>query len=118
KLSPTLFKLAGLLGLPPQNKTIIRYFITTSSAFREFVRGRESEFDPELIKTIMALPFAKFVWIVELATASDWAKGQISTRAVLDATASLREKWPFWLFHSRTKDLVFDRNIMGADGDP
>ena len=71
----------------------------------------------QIVKTIMTLPFAKFIWIVELATADDWAKGQISARAVLDATASLREKWPFWLFHSRTKALIFQRNIMGADGD-
>jgi hypothetical protein len=118
KLSPILFKLAKALNLPSQNKTLIRYFIATNSTFRKFIRERGSEFDPKLIQTIMALPFAKFIWIVELATAEDWAKGQISARAVLDATASLKDNCPFWLFHSRTAAFVFDRNLKGADGDP
>jgi hypothetical protein len=100
--------------LPPKNKTILRYFITTGSALRSFMRSRESEFDPKLLETVMTLPFAQFVWIVELATAADWATGQISARAVLDATASLREPMPFWLFHSRTKALVFDRSGVRA----
>jgi hypothetical protein len=113
-LAPTLFKLGALLGLPPKEKTILRYFITTGSALRSFMRKRESEFDPKLLKTVMTLPFAQFVWIVELATATDWATGQVSARAVLDATASLRETMPFWLFHSRTKALVFDRRSVGA----
>jgi hypothetical protein len=115
RLAPTLFKLAPLLGsLPPEKEVILRYFITTGSALRRFVRLRESEFDPKLIETIMTLPFAQFVWIVEIATADDWAKGQISARAVLDATASLREIMPFWLFHNRTNALVFDRSRVGA----
>jgi hypothetical protein len=62
----------------------------------------------------MTLPFAQFVWIVELATADDWANGGISARAVLDATASLREVMPFWLFHNRKQALVFDRSTVGA----
>jgi hypothetical protein len=114
RLAPTLFKLGRFLGLPPKNKTILRYFITTGSALRSFMRSRESEFDPKLLKTVMTLPFAQFVWIVELATAGDWATNQICARAVLDATASLREPMPFWLFHSRTKALVFDRSAVGA----
>ena len=115
RLAPTLFKLGSLLGLPPKNKTVLRYFITTGSALRSFMRKRESEFDPKLLKTVMTLPFAQFVWIVEVATASDWAKGYISARAVLDATASLREVMPFWLFHSRTKALIFDRSKVGVN---
>ena len=62
----------------------------------------------------MTLPFAQFVWIVEIATAADWAAGQISARAVLDATASLREVMPFWLFHNRTQALIFDRSKVGG----
>lgn len=115
RLAPTLFKLAPLIdGLPSPDEVILRYFITTGSALRRFVRERASEFDPKLIETIMTLPFAQFVWIVEIATRDDWNKGQISARAVLDATASLREILPFWLFHNRTKALVFDRSKVGA----
>lgn len=115
QIAPTLFKLGAVLGgLPPEDETIIRYFITTGSALRSFMRGRESEFDPKLIEIVMSLPFAQFVWIVEFSTVNDWGIGQISARAVLDATASLRDLMPFWLFHTRTNALVFDRNTVGA----
>jgi hypothetical protein len=115
RLAPTLFKLGGVLGLPPQDQTIIRYFITTGSALRHFVRERESEFDPKLVATIMTLPFAQFVWIVEFATEPQWAVGQIAARAVIDATASLREVMPLWLMHSRTQALVFNRLTVSLD---
>jgi hypothetical protein len=114
-LAVTLFKLGRVINLPKPEETLIRYFITTGSELRRFIRERESEFDPQLIEVIMTLPFAQYVWIVELGTAEDWAKGQISARAVLDATASLREVMPFWLFHSRTQALVFDRTMVGTN---
>ncbi len=67
RISPTIFKLANAIGLPPEDDTVIRYFITTGSAFRHFVRNRSSEFDPKLIEVVMSLPFAQFVWVVEIA---------------------------------------------------
>lgn len=115
QLAPTLFKLGAVLGLPPQDQTIIRYFITTGSAFRRFVRDHASEFDPNLIKTVMTLPFAQFVWIVEFATESQWATNQISARAVIDATASLIEFYPLWLLHSRKEALIFSREEVNPD---
>jgi hypothetical protein len=115
RLAPTLFKLGALVGMPKQEETIIRYFITTGSAFRHFVREKESEFDPNLIAAIMALPYAQFVWIVEFATESQWAVGQVAARAVVDATASLREVMPLWLLHSCTRALVFNRQTVSLD---
>jgi hypothetical protein len=115
RLAPALFKLGPVVGLPPEDKTILRYFITTGSAFRHFVRERESEFDPKLLMKIMMLPFAQFIWIVEFATEAQWAIGQVEARAVIDATASLREIMPLWLFHSRTRALVFDRQRVGTN---
>lgn len=109
KTAPALLRLGPLLELPPADKMIIRYFVTTGSGLRRFMRERESEFDPKLIQTVMALPFAQFLWVVEFATEEEWAKGQISARAVLDATASLRESMPIWLFHGRKRALIFDR---------
>ena len=115
KLAPTLFKLGMVVGLPPADETIIRYFITTGSALRRFVRKNESEFDPKLLAKIMTLPFAQFVWVVEFATEAQWALGKIEGRAVIDATASLIEDIPFWLLHGRTKALIFDRQQVGTD---
>lgn len=110
---PKLFILNALIELPPQDETIVRYFITTGSAFRNFVRGRESEFDPKLVEKIMLLPLAQFVWIVELATEDQWSKGYVAARAVIDATASLREELPFWLIHNRKRAVIFKRRVVG-----
>jgi hypothetical protein len=57
----------------------------------------------------MTLPFAQFVWVVEFATQEQWDRGLVSARAVIDATASLRELIPLWLFHSTTQAIVFNR---------
>lgn len=112
RLAPALFKLGALIDLPVETDTILRYFITTGSAFRRFVRERESEYDSKLVETVMTLPFAQFVWVVEFATQAQWNSGQISARAVIDATASLREVMPLWLLHSSTQALVFNRETV------
>ena len=116
RLAPALFTLGRALALPPKDQTIIRYFITTGSAFRSFVREHASEFDPKLMQYIMTLPYAQFVWVVEFATEEQWANGQIEARAVIDATASLREPMPLWLFHSRSQALIFSREHVGQLG--
>jgi hypothetical protein len=113
KLAPTLFALGPLVALPPPDQTVVRYFITTGSALRHFVREHESEFDPDLLAAIMQLPFAQFIWVVEFASEAQWAVGQVEARAVVDATASLREEMPLWLLHNRTDALVFDRKQVG-----
>ena len=115
RLAPTLFKLNNVIQLPDKDDCVTRYFITTGSALRMFVRKHESEFDSKLLETIMTLPFAQFVWIVEIATKAQWAVDRISARAVVDATASLREPMPLWLFHSTTRALVLDRQRMTPD---
>lgn len=115
RLAPALFRLGTVVGLPSQDETIIRYFITTGSALRRFVRKHESEFDPQLLKTIMSLRFAQFVWIVEIATESQWATNRIFARAIIDATASLREVMPLWLLHTPREALIFDRQTIGLD---
>lgn len=112
-----LFKLSKLVSLPPIEKTIIRYFLTTGSKLRSFMRSRESEFDPELINIVMSLPFAQFIWLIEYATEDQWRVGQITARAILDGTASLRENYPLWLFHGKDKALVFDRSNVGNSTD-
>ena len=68
RLAPALFKLGAVVGLPPKDETIIRYFITTGSALRRFVRNRRSEFNPKLLQIVMTLPLAQFIWVVEIAT--------------------------------------------------
>lgn len=114
-LVPKLFKLGKVVQLPPEDKTIIRYFITTGSAFRSFVRRRESEFDPQLLAAVMKLPFAQFLWIVEFATEEQWAVHQISARAVIDATASHTEHHPCWILHGLKEAMIFWRDSVSLD---
>ncbi|MGY4568034.1 MULTISPECIES: hypothetical protein [Bradyrhizobium] len=101
RLAPALLKLGPAIGLPPTNDIIIRYFITTGSSYRHFAREHASEFDPKLLQYIMTLPYAQFIWVVEFSTEEQWANARVEARAVIDATASLREPMPLWLFHSR-----------------
>jgi hypothetical protein len=63
----------------------------------------------------MKLPFAQFLWVVEFSTRTQWASNQVSARAVIDATASLTEPYPFWLFHDLGKALVFGRESVRPD---
>lgn len=114
RLAAAAFTLDGL-ELPPKEQTIIRYFITTASAYRHFMRESASEFDPRLLEAVMVLPFAQFLWIVEYATEAQWDACQITARIVLGATASLREPTPFWLFHDRRSVVIFDRQTVGVD---
>jgi hypothetical protein len=112
RLAPALFKFSGIMNLPAEKETIVRYFITTGSALRRFVREHESEYDPKLVAAIMTLPFAQFVWIIEFATDAQWQLRQVAARAVVDATASLREVMPLWLLYTRDEALVFDRQSI------
>jgi hypothetical protein len=114
-LVPKLFKIGKVVSLPPPEKAIIRYFVTTGSAFRRFVRSHESEFDQQLLAAVMKLPFAQFLWIVEFATEAQWAVNQISARAVIDATASLTEHYPYWIVHGRKEALIFGRESVDLD---
>jgi hypothetical protein len=114
RFAEALFSLGGLLTLPPQNETIIRYFVTTGSAFRTFMREHESEYDPALVETVMTLPLAQFVWVIEYANAAQWQTNQVAARAVVDATASLRDTLPFWLFHNREDALICNRRSIPA----
>ena len=82
RLAPALFKLGAVIGLPPETDTILRYFITTGSAFRRFVRKQESEYDVKLVEAVMTLPFAQFVWVVEFATQVQWDTRLVAARAV------------------------------------
>jgi hypothetical protein len=63
----------------------------------------------------MNIPFAQFVWIVELADEAQWASGQVALRAVIDATASFHETNPLWLVHSGEGAVVFDRADSSID---
>jgi hypothetical protein len=99
------------LGFDPTDLVapIVRYFLTTASHLRGFVHANRSQFDPILITTIMELSMPQFVWIIEVASESQWRAGQVELRAIVDATAGPYEDQPLFLMHDNARAYVCDR---------
>jgi len=113
----TLFSFDAFLNLPAEGDAIIRYFVTTGAAFRKFVRENQSAYDPQLFENIMNMPFAQFIWVVEIATEDDWVAQRVTARAIVDASASVTEEVPLWLFQTVERALVFNRDQVGLPPD-
>lgn len=104
-----------LLGFSPGSH-IFRYFVTTMSRLRQEVRTYASQYSPEFVQLIMDLPAAQFIWVVEFATAEEWAQRNVSARLILDATAGPSDPNPIWLAHTATNAIVFDRSEADDEG--
>lgn len=100
------------LKIPPEEDCVIRYFVTTSAAYQRFVREHIEEFDPVLARAILIWPMAQFIWVVEYATLSQWNKLQVSTRVVLDATASPVDNDMFWMYFNAEEAYLYDRSAL------
>ena len=87
-----------------------RYFITTASRLREYARHNRTNLGDRLVSLIMHLETAQFVWVVEFCSATQWQGGQVSVRAIVDATASPTDRAPIWLLHDEDVAHVFDRS--------
>lgn len=98
-----------IFDMPDGDQLLRRYFVTTISALRHYARERQSELGEVLIGLLMHLDTAQFIWIVEYASKAQWAQGHITARGIVDASASCKERYPFWLFHNGERALVFDR---------
>ncbi len=109
----TLFDFDAFLDLPAEGDAIVRYFVTTGAAYRKFVRENQSAYDPQLFENIMNMPFSQFIWVVDIATEDDWIAQRVTARAILDASASVTEEVPLWLFQTVEKALVFNRDQVG-----
>lgn len=66
---------------------------------------------------LMRLRTAQFIWIVEYATPDQWARGHISARAIIDATASERDPLPVWFAHGEQHGVLFDRSTAISNAD-
>lgn len=88
---------------------VVRYLLTTASHLRSFVHKRRSQFDPELCKIVMQLTLPQFVWLIEIGSIEQWRNGHVSTRVVVDATASPGEELPIFLMHNAVRAYFCDR---------
>ena len=103
--------------LPDERDLLRRYFIMTISALRRYARENQSQMGETLVNLLMRLKTAQFIWVVEYASASQWTRGHIAGRAIVDATASPHDKQPVWLSHNDQLAIVFDRSSAKAGAD-
>ena len=104
----------SLLGLTSENDVLRRYFISTISSLRNYARLNSSQLGEILVGLIMQLKTARFIWVVEYATRDQWERGHISSRSIVDATASPNDRQPVWLSHNDQSAIVFDRESAQA----
>ena len=107
--------LSKSLPMPPQDRLLRRYFITTISAIRRYAREYSSQLGDELVNILMRLEAAQFIWVIEYASHDQWEKGHITARAIIDATASERDPLPVWFAHGEYEGIRFDRSTAKAN---
>ena len=102
--------LRRMRGAQAEPLQLRRYFITTISRLREHAREYRSQLGNTLAGLMMRLDTAQYVWVVEYSSVSQWDRGRVTARAIVDATASHRDPVPIWLLHDDDFALVFDRS--------
>ncbi len=94
-----------------------RYFITTIAKLREHARKNQSHLGKKLVKIMMQLETAQYVWVIEYCSETQWTKGHITARAIVDATASPEDPMPIWLLHCEKVARIYDRSSFKDDDD-
>ena len=107
--------LAGMRDSQQEPLQLRRYFITTISRLREHAREYHSQLGDTLVGLMMRLETAQFVWVVEYCSLTQWERGRVDARAIVDATASPRDPVPLWLLHDEDTAFVFDRSSATMD---
>lgn len=95
-----------------------RYFITTVSRLREHARQNHTHLGDRLVGLLMRLETAQFIWVVEYCSVAQWQAGRVAARAIVDATASPRDRVPMWLLHDEDVAFVFDRSSVAMEATP
>jgi len=97
-------------------RPVIRYFVTTSGSFRQYVRDQKSALPPNLFRLLMDLTLPQFVWLVQIAGLDDWKRHRCNVTFVIDATASALDEEPFFVLHDRHRVFVYDRGDSKKKG--
>ena len=117
--SRTIMKaLESSRGSDQEPLALQRYFITTVSKLREHAREYQTVLGDSLVRLLMLMETAQFVWVVEYCSVAQWQSGHVAARAIVDATASSTEKMPIWLLHDEEVAHVFDRSSAEMDPTP
>ena len=95
-----------------------RYFMTTISELRRHGREHESQMGDVLVRRLMELESAQYVWVVEFCSLAQWDRGHVTGRAIIDATASRRDPVATLLLHDERLAIVFDRKAGRTEHRP
>ena len=89
---------------------IRRYFMTTVSELRGHARAYESQMGDVLVRLLMEIDSAHYVWVIEFCSQNRWDHGHVTARAIVDASASKRDPVATLLLHDEQQAIVFDRS--------
>ena len=97
------------------DEVLRRWFMTTISELRRHAREHASQTGDVLLRVLMELESAQYVWVVEFCSLTQWDGGHVTGRAILDATASKRDPVPTLLLHDEQLAIVFDRTKASGE---
>ena len=97
-------------GVAADGVRLRRYFMTTISELREHARGNDSYMGDVLVRLLMELESAQYVWVIEFCSLDQWNNGHVTARAIVDATASTKDPVQTLLMHDDQRAIVFDRS--------
>lgn len=89
---------------------IRRYFMTTVSELRGHARDYESQMGTVLVRLLMELESAHYVWVIEFCSQDQWDHGHVTARVIVDASASKLDPVAALLLHDEQQAIVFDRS--------
>ncbi len=88
---------------------VIRYFLTTSARFRHFVKDCASLVPQNLYRALLGMALPQFLWVVQLGDIASVQGGKFDVLALIDATASERDEWPYFFMHDQKTGVFWDR---------
>lgn len=85
---------------------ILRFFITSSNAFKRSLKERGVE--TELRRILLRVNMPKFIWCAEIASYENYKKGLVDGCVVIDATESSEEDAPFLAMHDNAQVFYYN----------
>ena len=99
----------------PKNKDkkrLFRVYMTSSRSYKRELR-KSKLMNPSMQSAQLELPMPKFIWVVEIASPTNYDKLLTDYRWIIDATANHYERYPFLSIHDRNKMIIHDRALEG-----
>jgi hypothetical protein len=102
-----------LVDIPDKDKKrLFRVYMTSSRSYKRELR-KSKLMNPSMQSAQLELPMPKFIWVVEIASPTNYDKLLTDYRWIIDATANHYERYPFLFIHDRNKMIIHDRALEG-----